>query len=79
MLGPVDPRDVIYTKTRLRTPSTDQLSRRPAYRKKCTCIANCFISRHPDTVLRFSSLSESRREDILESGEIATEGIILEL
>ncbi|GFU87826.1 transposable element Tcb2 transposase [Trichonephila clavipes] len=31
MLGPVDTRDVIYTKTRLRTPSTDQSSRRPPY------------------------------------------------
>ncbi|GFT84252.1 integrase catalytic domain-containing protein [Trichonephila clavipes] len=28
VLGPVDPRDVIYTKTRIRTPSTDQSSRR---------------------------------------------------
>ncbi|GFU56775.1 transposable element Tcb2 transposase [Trichonephila clavipes] len=27
MLGPVDPRDIIFTKTRLRTPSTDQCSR----------------------------------------------------
>ncbi|GFU54419.1 uncharacterized protein TNCV_3977221 [Trichonephila clavipes] len=30
----VDPRDVIYTKTRLRTPSTDQSSRRLPHRKK---------------------------------------------
>ncbi|GFW39713.1 hypothetical protein TNCV_3188841 [Trichonephila clavipes] len=30
MLGLVDPRDVIYTKTRLLTPSTDQSSRRPS-------------------------------------------------
>ncbi|GFX43209.1 transposable element Tcb1 transposase [Trichonephila clavipes] len=29
VLGPVDPRDVIYRKTRLRTPSTDQSSRPP--------------------------------------------------
>ncbi|GFV70470.1 transposable element Tcb2 transposase [Trichonephila clavipes] len=32
MLGPVDPRDVIYTKTRLRMPSTVQSSRRPPHR-----------------------------------------------
>ncbi|GFW52739.1 uncharacterized protein TNCV_2393191 [Trichonephila clavipes] len=32
VLGPVDSRDVIYTKTRLRTPSTDQSSRRPPHR-----------------------------------------------
>ncbi|GFW15379.1 hypothetical protein TNCV_3740831 [Trichonephila clavipes] len=32
MLGPVDPRDVIYTKTKLRTPLTDQSSRRPPHR-----------------------------------------------
>ncbi|GFX72761.1 transposable element Tcb1 transposase [Trichonephila clavipes] len=32
MLGPVDPRDVIDTKTRLRTPTTDQSSRRPPHR-----------------------------------------------
>ncbi|GFV97227.1 hypothetical protein TNCV_161961 [Trichonephila clavipes] len=31
MLGPVDARDVIYTKTRLRTPSTYQSSRRPPH------------------------------------------------
>ncbi|GFV01443.1 uncharacterized protein TNCV_2960371 [Trichonephila clavipes] len=49
VLGPVDPRDVLYTKTRLRTPSTDHLSRRPPYRKKCVLIANCFIGRHPST------------------------------
>ncbi|GFY17768.1 uncharacterized protein TNCV_1075031 [Trichonephila clavipes] len=28
----MDPRDVIYTKTRLRTPSMDQLSKRPPHR-----------------------------------------------
>ncbi|GFX83168.1 transposable element Tcb2 transposase [Trichonephila clavipes] len=33
MLGPVNPRDVIYTKTRFRMPSTDQSSRRPSHRK----------------------------------------------
>ncbi|GFW25640.1 uncharacterized protein TNCV_1309011 [Trichonephila clavipes] len=49
VLGPVDPRDVIYTKTRLRTPSTDQLSRSPPHRKKCTRTANYFIDRHPGT------------------------------
>ncbi|GFU78288.1 transposable element Tcb2 transposase [Trichonephila clavipes] len=31
VLGPVDPRDVIYTKTRFRTSSTDQSSRRPLH------------------------------------------------
>ncbi|GFW33840.1 HTH_Tnp_Tc3_2 domain-containing protein [Trichonephila clavipes] len=36
VLGPVDPRDVIYTKIKLRTPSIDQSSRRPPHRKKCT-------------------------------------------
>ncbi|GFV41689.1 uncharacterized protein TNCV_3628401 [Trichonephila clavipes] len=48
-LGPMDPRDVVYTKTRLRTPSTDQSSRRPPHRKKCTRTANCFIDHHPCT------------------------------
>ncbi|GFT31645.1 uncharacterized protein TNCV_230841 [Trichonephila clavipes] len=48
-MGPVDPRDVIYSKTRLRMPSTDQSSRRPSYRKKCTRTANCFIRRHSST------------------------------
>ncbi|GFX11576.1 transposable element Tcb1 transposase [Trichonephila clavipes] len=47
VLGPVDPRDVIYMKTRFRTPSTDKSSRRPSHRKKCKRIANCFIGRHP--------------------------------
>ncbi|GFV29371.1 HTH_Tnp_Tc3_2 domain-containing protein [Trichonephila clavipes] len=36
VLVPVDPRDVIHTKTRLRSPSTDQSSKRPPHRKKCT-------------------------------------------
>ncbi|GFU73893.1 transposable element Tcb2 transposase [Trichonephila clavipes] len=31
------------------TPSTDQSSRRPPHRKKCTRSANCFIDRHPGT------------------------------
>ncbi|GFV14261.1 uncharacterized protein TNCV_1163841 [Trichonephila clavipes] len=46
VLGPVDPRDVIYTKIRLRTPSSDQSSRRLPHSKKCTRTANCFIGRH---------------------------------
>ncbi|GFX88224.1 hypothetical protein TNCV_1066401 [Trichonephila clavipes] len=36
VLGPVDPRDVIYTKTSLRTPSTEQSLRRPPHPKKNT-------------------------------------------
>ncbi|GFW72293.1 uncharacterized protein TNCV_703301 [Trichonephila clavipes] len=40
---------VTYTKTRLRTPSTDQSSRRPPHLKKCTRRANCFIGHHPGT------------------------------
>ncbi|GFV17627.1 integrase catalytic domain-containing protein [Trichonephila clavipes] len=35
VLRPVNPRDVIYTKVRLRTPSTDQSSKSPLHRKKC--------------------------------------------
>ncbi|GFX85023.1 transposable element Tcb2 transposase [Trichonephila clavipes] len=50
MLGQVDPRDVIYTKIKHRMPSTDQSSRRPPHRKKCTLTANCFTDHHPDTV-----------------------------
>ncbi|GFW74972.1 uncharacterized protein TNCV_2678401 [Trichonephila clavipes] len=49
VLVPEDPRDVIYTKTRHRTPSTDQSSRGPPHRKKCTRTANCFIGRPLDT------------------------------
>ncbi|GFV52306.1 transposable element Tcb2 transposase [Trichonephila clavipes] len=49
VLGPVDPRDVICMKTRLRTPSTDQSTKRPPHRKKCTRTANCFIGRPPGT------------------------------
>ncbi|GFY11113.1 uncharacterized protein TNCV_4470991 [Trichonephila clavipes] len=54
MLGPVDPRDVIYTKTRLKTLLTDQSSRGPPHRKKCTSTANCFIGRHPGTGSTFT-------------------------
>ncbi|GFU95446.1 uncharacterized protein TNCV_4787811 [Trichonephila clavipes] len=46
VLEPVDPRDVIYTKTRLRIPSTDQSSRRTPHHKKCKRTANCFNGRH---------------------------------
>ncbi|PRD29839.1 UNVERIFIED_CONTAM: hypothetical protein NCL1_28173 [Trichonephila clavipes] len=42
-------REIIYTKTRLRMPSTEQSSRRPPHRKKCTRTANCFNGRHPGT------------------------------
>ncbi|GFT55417.1 uncharacterized protein TNCV_3189241 [Trichonephila clavipes] len=48
-LGPVDPRDVIYTKTRLRTSSTDESWRTPPHRKKCMRKANNFIGHHPGT------------------------------
>ncbi|GFU57754.1 transposable element Tcb2 transposase [Trichonephila clavipes] len=54
VLGPVDPRDVIYVKTRLRTPSTDKSWRRPPHRKKCPGRANFFIGRHPGTGSTFS-------------------------
>ncbi|GFV16688.1 hypothetical protein TNCV_4418751 [Trichonephila clavipes] len=50
LLGPMDPRDVIYTKTMLRTPPTDQSSKRPPYRKKGTCTFNGFNGRHPGTL-----------------------------
>ncbi|GFV24296.1 uncharacterized protein TNCV_422861 [Trichonephila clavipes] len=49
MLRKVDSRDDIYTKTRLRTSSTDQWSRRPPHHKKYMRIVNYFISRHPGT------------------------------
>ncbi|GFY22354.1 transposable element Tcb2 transposase [Trichonephila clavipes] len=47
MLGPVAQRNVIYTKTSLRMPLTDQSLRRPTHPKKCTRTANCFIGRPP--------------------------------
>ncbi|GFW18302.1 transposable element Tcb2 transposase [Trichonephila clavipes] len=40
--------------TDVRTPSTDQSSRRPPHRKKCTHTANCFIGRHPGTGSTFT-------------------------
>ncbi|PRD34171.1 UNVERIFIED_CONTAM: hypothetical protein NCL1_15433 [Trichonephila clavipes] len=40
VFGPVDPRYVIYTNTRLRKLSTDQSSRRTPPRKKCTSSTN---------------------------------------
>ncbi|GFT81172.1 uncharacterized protein TNCV_3882761 [Trichonephila clavipes] len=49
MLEPMYPGDFIYTKTRLRMPSTDQSSRGPPHRKKCTRTVNCFIDRQPGT------------------------------
>ncbi|GFT81153.1 transposable element Tcb2 transposase [Trichonephila clavipes] len=56
VLGPVDSRDVIYTKDlgRLRTPSTDQSSRRPPHHKKCMRTANSFIGRHSGTGSTFT-------------------------
>ncbi|GFS86242.1 uncharacterized protein TNCV_661131 [Trichonephila clavipes] len=38
----------------LRSPSTDQSSRRPPHRKKCMPTANCFVGRHPRTVCTFN-------------------------
>ncbi|GFX25753.1 uncharacterized protein TNCV_2638971 [Trichonephila clavipes] len=52
VLEPVDPRDVIYTKTRFRTSSTDQSLRRSPHRKKCTRTAKgsrCTLSVLPLT------------------------------
>ncbi|GFV10975.1 uncharacterized protein TNCV_4707371 [Trichonephila clavipes] len=54
VLGPVDPRDAIYMKDRLRTPSTDQSSRRSPHCKKCTGTANYFIGPRPDTGSTFT-------------------------
>ncbi|GFW73968.1 transposable element Tcb2 transposase [Trichonephila clavipes] len=39
----MEPRDVIYMKTRLRTPPTDQSLRRPLYRKKCRAASSATI------------------------------------
>ncbi|GFT64277.1 uncharacterized protein TNCV_5134361 [Trichonephila clavipes] len=54
VLGAVDPRDVIYTKTRLWTLSADQSSRRHPHRKKCTLTGNSSINRHPGTCSTFT-------------------------
>ncbi|GFW29125.1 transposable element Tcb2 transposase [Trichonephila clavipes] len=54
-------RDVIYTKSWLRTPLTDQSSRRPPHRKKCMHTANCFIGRHPGTGSIFTRAPVSSR------------------
>ncbi|GFY23541.1 uncharacterized protein TNCV_1038401 [Trichonephila clavipes] len=61
MLGPVDPRDTIYSKTRLRTTSTDQSSRRQPHCKKCTLAASYFIGRHPNTGRTFTRAPVSSR------------------
>ncbi|GFS62151.1 uncharacterized protein TNCV_476991 [Trichonephila clavipes] len=61
MLGKVDPRDVIYTMTRLRTPWTDRSLRRPPHRKKCMRTAHCFIGRHPGTGSSFIRCPVSSR------------------
>ncbi|GFV46399.1 uncharacterized protein TNCV_3232881 [Trichonephila clavipes] len=55
------PRNDIYTKTRLRTPSIDQSSRRPPHRKKCTRTDNCLIGRHPGTGSTFTKGPVSSR------------------
>ncbi|GFX64031.1 uncharacterized protein TNCV_1791521 [Trichonephila clavipes] len=43
VLGPVDPTDIIYTKTRRRTPTTEQPSKRPAHEYKMHEYSSCFI------------------------------------
>ncbi|GFV26544.1 hypothetical protein TNCV_3361971 [Trichonephila clavipes] len=48
VFGTLYPRDVIYMKTRLRTPSSDQSPKRLQHRKKCMRTANCFIGCNPD-------------------------------
>ncbi|GFV56681.1 transposable element Tcb2 transposase [Trichonephila clavipes] len=57
----MDPRDIFYTKTTLRTPSTDQSSRRPSHSKKYMRTANCFIGCHPSTGSTFTRASVSSR------------------
>ncbi|GFT86564.1 uncharacterized protein TNCV_641381 [Trichonephila clavipes] len=54
MLRPVVPKDIIHTKTRLRTPLKDQSLRRPAHRKKRMREVNCFVSCHQDTSSTFT-------------------------
>ncbi|GFU74503.1 uncharacterized protein TNCV_4145281 [Trichonephila clavipes] len=54
-------KDVIYTKTRLRTPSRDQSSRRPPHRKKYTRTANCFIGDNTGTGSTFNRVPVSSR------------------
>ncbi|GFX15894.1 uncharacterized protein TNCV_1062161 [Trichonephila clavipes] len=61
MLGSVDLRDVIYTKSRLGRPSTDQSSRSMLHHKKFTSTANCFIGRHPGTGSTFTGAPVSSR------------------
>ncbi|GFY07977.1 uncharacterized protein TNCV_2580091 [Trichonephila clavipes] len=61
VLGPGVPKDVIFTKTRPTTLSTDQSSRRQPHRKKCTRTANCFIARQPGTGSTFTRAPVSFR------------------
>ncbi|GFW93793.1 uncharacterized protein TNCV_4220741 [Trichonephila clavipes] len=71
---PVDPRDVIYTKTRHKTPFKDKSSRRPPHRKKCTRTANCFIGCHPGTGSSFTGalcLLEPYESDLLKDIGVA--------
>ncbi|GFW46857.1 uncharacterized protein TNCV_2982131 [Trichonephila clavipes] len=57
----MDPRGVIYTKTRLRTPSTDQSSRGPPHRKKCTPSAAIEVQIAPSLGASVSSRTIRRR------------------
>ncbi|PRD30917.1 UNVERIFIED_CONTAM: hypothetical protein NCL1_24967 [Trichonephila clavipes] len=62
VLGPMDPRDIIYTMTRLRGPSRNQSLRRLLHREKCTRTANCFIGYHPaKRESRFNLSSDDNR------------------
>ncbi|GFV98802.1 uncharacterized protein TNCV_2913191 [Trichonephila clavipes] len=54
-LGSVDRRDIIYTVTRPRTPSTDQSSRRPSYHTTSTRRVNCLIDHCPGTDSTFTT------------------------
>ncbi|GFW07213.1 hypothetical protein TNCV_3694071 [Trichonephila clavipes] len=54
MLRPVDRRDIIYTATRFRMPSTDQLLRRPSHHTTSRRRANFLIGCYPDTGSTFT-------------------------
>ncbi|GFS59340.1 hypothetical protein TNCV_3725011 [Trichonephila clavipes] len=66
VLRPLDPRDVIYTKTRPRKPSTDQSLRRPPYRAifnktilgltRQVCVHNVTSPPWPDQYLDLSPI-----------------------
>ncbi|GFT14972.1 hypothetical protein TNCV_4315621 [Trichonephila clavipes] len=76
VLGTVDRRDVIYTVTRLRTPSVDQSSRRPSHHttrmRRATCLIGA-VQKQAESSIRNPMSSRTTAKHLAE-GHLVSRG-----